>query len=102
MQDTKTTHEPAPWTARNPILREVDARIVGGIERPTDLLVLIWEEGADIATAEADRDLITAAPEMLAALYEVLAFEADTGAMEGEPALDQIRAAIAKAEGGAV
>ena len=77
---TQTTHTPGPW-------RIVTDSISHWIEIQPNKIALIRAK-------KADRDLIVAAPDMLAALHEVLSLcDRDSDIME------LVRTSIAKAKG---
>lgn len=84
-------HTPMPW-----IWLEGDEQIVGGGNR-----IVVYE----LNTNEYDARLIAAAPELLAALNEIvggdrwLVDDHSIGSAEAERIVMQARAAIAKAEG---
>ena|SRR5580765_6125700 len=94
-------HTPGPWGAYN--------LSKGNIAIETREGVRVANASGDTCDVEANARLIAAAPELLAALkaaYSALALIDDFGTATGEnpdvqnAALDQARAAIAKAEGG--
>jgi hypothetical protein len=89
------THTPGPWIAENGKVK------AGGFE------YLPTHDGAALTEWEANARLIAASPEMLAALKRILPWIPITSAAEGGAsagsenvrAADDVRAAIAKAEG---
>lgn len=83
-------HTPGPWRTGPINYADVygpDGQIVALCPKPSD-------------TAEDDARLITAAPDLLAALRRVISWEEHTNWLEPIPVdiADDIRAAIAKAE----
>jgi hypothetical protein len=88
------THTPGPWHTQG-------CTIYAGKNR----VAQTWDTCDDLPTPtmEADADLIAAAPEMLAALQAALVAVRYLDEHEGAGCLlDQVRAAIAKATGGAL
>lgn len=89
LEKVKTAkHTPGPWEI-------VDARDGIAIIRATHLQITV-DHRENFGPAQPDAKLIAAAPELLDALREVLAYMPDTGSPE---LLKQIRAAIRKATG---
>ena len=101
----KAAHTPAPWriewnTAQGGEGHYItDINDMGEISR---IAAVLFHDDTDGET-RANARLIAAAPELLAALKDVLriAQAASVGVPGNSPRLDRARAAIAKAEGGA-
>lgn len=89
----ESKHTPGPWSrewisgALRHINRNVDREMFGCEDLPDDAN---WPS----YYTDGDVDLVTAAPELLAACKEALCCFADSG-----PVADELAAAIAKAEG---
>lgn len=79
-------HTPGPW------LIEVNGFIIA----PDGFSVADCDRGRDVNEADANARLIAAAPDMLMALKNIRKY---IEYCDHEPALDEIDAAIAKAEG---
>jgi hypothetical protein len=112
-----STHTPGPWNARR-APKETEVASVGGIEvslsrgdqwaidaddRWIELATVYTSGGEFETTSEANARLIAAAPDLLAALKDVLDLldewmRDNTGSRELE-LLERCEAAIAKAEG---
>lgn len=90
-------HTPGPWSRNIPPARKYCTVFAG---RNTHIAYLAGEHMTD-EEAEANINLIAAAPELLAALREALPHVAVKmqGTTDGGPLLARIRAAIAAATG---
>ena len=104
--EQKAAHTPGPWRATSRNIENVAnwaSRIPFAIELEVGHSVAPIADVCDQPAAEANARLIAAAPELLAALKDVLriAQAASVGVPGNSPRLDRARAAIAKAEGGA-
>ena len=103
----KHTHTQGPWTYYRtlsdigciPQVQTVPVGPVGGAY--ATMICTLSRTGQKNGVGEANARLIAAAPELLAALYELV--EYDKGSSEegtyGSEILERCRAAIAKAEG---
>ena len=98
---TKQAQTPGPWKYQKPrghqhaIDRkyEVIAPLNGGEE-----IVIVGEHTGVDCLKESDARLIAAAPDLLAALTQMVRYD-DLPTAEQQPAVERARAAIAKAKG---
>jgi hypothetical protein len=102
-----TQHTTGPWKATHALGDQGIARHIwsatDGVTSHRELVAMIPDVDGDREHINADANVIAAAPEMLAALHEVIALLNDSDA-EGSDALRverQILEVIAKATGGA-
>jgi hypothetical protein len=85
MEDSMSKHTPGPWGDVHGIIQATNNYIIARIDAPVHLHNEI---------TEANARLIAAAPDMLAALKEII-----VGAKRGFPGCTAALEAIAKAEG---
>ena len=86
-------HTPGPWSLRGRTIRGPHPKDPKG--RTRIVAAAIWDRGTYVDEAEANADLIAAAPELLEALERVKA----TGVFLGAIPQEMVDAAIAKAKG---
>ena len=86
----RTQHTPGPWTVDHDAVSHNGAHIA----------FAIGHDGDDYATQCANARLVAAAPDLLAALQEILDAEEGVGETD-RPHMIRARAAIAKATGSA-
>jgi hypothetical protein len=104
VEPTVRQHTPGPWVAREWHDRDYEGECIAQGWSVTDSdghrVPLYSGETADLSEAEANGQLIAAAPELLAALERLLN-SGDVRDAADAGALKQARAAIAKAVGSA-
>lgn len=90
-------HTPGPWRQVGAYIASANERVVARIAPPADAVVMWADTPAGLETA-ANAALIAAAPELLEAL-NLINVDSDGDGFICREAMDQVRAAIAKATG---
>lgn len=99
-------HTPGPWNhVRGQIFGDVNTRVCRGIDMGNDLAASLRGEPLPDDVIAANAALISAAPDLLAALVEVDTYLHGVQALHHDDVTEAVRAtvlaAIAKATGGA-